>query len=232
MRIAVVESDPVRSMAVCRTVGSGGHICCAFGDAQALIRALRRETFDLMIVSDSVADMPGVAVLEIVRTRFQSDVPVLFMAGLSNEDEIVSMLNHGADDFVAAPYSAEVLLARVRSLLRRTYASVADATMHVIGGMEFELADRRVTFSGRSITLTKKQFSLALLLFQHLNRPLSRAHILDVIWSRGNDVAGRSIDTYVSILRSKLNLRPEFGFRLSPIYGYGYCLEHYQAASR
>lgn len=219
-------------MAVCRTIGAGGHICCAFSLGQDLIRALRRETFDLLVVSDSVTDMSSVSLLESVRTRFQNDVPVLFMAGARNEDAIVSMLDLGADDFIAAPYSADVLLARVRSLLRRTYSSVGDATKHVIGGMEFRIADRRVTYSGRSITLTKKQFSLALLLFQHLNRPLSRAHILDVIWSRGNDVAGRSMDTYVSILRSKLNLRPEFGFRLSPIYGYGYCLQHYKAAAR
>lgn len=232
MRIAVVESDPVRSMAVCRTIDAGGHICCAFRLGRDLMRALRRETFDLLVVSDSVTDMSSVSLLESVRTRFQNDVPVLFMAGASNEDAIVSMLDRGADDVIAVPYSSDVLLARVRSLLRRTYSLVADATIHVIGGMEFQAADRRVTYSGRSITLTKKQFSLALLLFQHLNRPLSRAHILDVIWSRGNDVSGRSIDTYVSILRSKLNLRPEFGFRLSPIYGYGYRLQHYKAAAR
>ena len=87
------------------------------------------------------------------------------------------------------------------------------------------IESRQVAVSGRQVALTHKEFDLALLLFQHLSRPLSRAHILDVIWKRATDIPSRTMDTHVSVLRSKLGLRPENGYRLTPIYGYGYRLE-------
>ena len=85
---------------------------------------------------------------------------------------------------------------------------------------------------GTSVALTQKDFELALLLFQHLSRPLSRAHILDVIWNQVTEIPSRTMDTHVSMLRAKLNLRPEHGYRLTPIYGYGYRLERVERTER
>jgi DNA-binding response OmpR family regulator len=118
-----------------------------------------------------------------------------------------------------------VFLARVKSLLRRAYQLREPAAKEVFDGYEFDLKSRHVSARGKHVALTQKEFDLALLLFQHLSRPLSRAHILDVIWKQSNDIPSRTMDTHVSMLRSKLGLRPENGYRLTPIYGYGYRLE-------
>jgi DNA-binding response OmpR family regulator len=95
----------------------------------------------------------------------------------------------------------------------------------VFGEYEFDLSAKHVLVRGTAVAVTQKEFDLALLLFQHLSRPLSRAHILDVIWKQATEIPSRTMDTHVSMLRSKLGLRPENGYRLTPIYGYGYRLE-------
>jgi DNA-binding response OmpR family regulator len=147
------------------------------------------------------------------------------MTSRGRETDITSILNTGADDYLVKPVSAAVLLARVGSLLRRAYYLKPPAAKEVFGEFEFDLGAKHVVVRGTPVAVTQKEFELALLLFQHLSRPLSRAHILDVIWKQATDIPSRTMDTHVSMLRSKLGLRPESGYRLTPIYGYGYRLE-------
>jgi DNA-binding response OmpR family regulator len=82
-----------------------------------------------------------------------------------------------------------------------------------------------VIAAGSTVNLTQKEFDLALLFFRHLGRPLSRAFIRESIWMQEADVPSRTVDTHVSRVRSKLRLRPENGFRLLPVYNFGYRLE-------
>jgi DNA-binding response OmpR family regulator len=110
-------------------------------------------------------------------------------------------------------------------LLRRAYQIKPTALKETFDDFEFDLSAKQVSARGKPVSLTHKEFELALLLFQHLSRPLSRAHILDMIWKQDTDIPSRTMDTHVSMLRAKLGLRPENGYRLTPIYGYGYRLE-------
>ncbi len=225
MRIAVLEDDPAQAEFVCQALGEAGHTCHVFAKGNDLVRQLRRETFDLLVLDWNVPDMSGDEVLYWVRQSLSTRLPVLFMTSRSHEADIVLMLNSGADDYVVKPVSAAVLVARVGSLLRRAYQLYAPVLKEVFGEYEFDLKSRKVLVHGKPVALTQKEFDLALLLFQHLSRPLSRTHILDVIWKQSDDIPSRTMDTHVSMLRSKLGLRPENGYRLTPIYGYGYRLE-------
>jgi DNA-binding response OmpR family regulator len=225
MRIAVLDDDPAQADLVCNTLSAAGHICHAYAEGRALVRQLRRQTFDLLVLDWNVPDMSGEEVLRWVRESLSERLPVLFMTSRSRDADITSILNTGADDYIVKPVSAGVLLARVGSLLRRAYQINSTALKEIFDDYEFDLGARHVVVRGTTVTVTQKEFDLALLLFQHLSRPLSRAHILDVIWKRATDIPSRTMDTHVSVLRSKLGLRPENGYRLTPIYGYGYRLE-------
>ncbi len=77
--------------------------------------------------------------------------------------------------------------------------------------------------------LTQKEFQLAVLMLRNVGKPLSRGHIREMVWGRGSDVPSRTMDTHVSRVRTKLDLRPEHGYLLAPVYSYGYRLEHLAA---
>jgi DNA-binding response OmpR family regulator len=117
------------------------------------------------------------------------------------------------------------LLARVQALLRRAYPSQNPIEQIQFGNFIFEARTGRLTMSGAPIEVTQKEFDLALLFFRNLGRPLSRAYILEAVWARDVEIPSRTMDTHVSRVRSKLQLRPEHGFRLAPVYSYGYRLE-------
>lgn len=225
MRIAVLDDDQAQTDFICQTLSAVGHTCHAFTKGADIVRQLRRQTYDLLVLDWNVPDLAGDQVLHWVRQSLSTRLPVLFMTSRSRETDIAAMLNSGADDYVVKPVSPTVLVARVGSLLRRAYQLQPLSAKETFGQYEFDLKSRQASVAGRPVSLTQKEFDLALLLFQHLSRPLSRAHILDVIWKQTNDIPSRTMDTHVSMLRSKLGLRPENGYRLTPIYGYGYRLE-------
>jgi DNA-binding winged helix-turn-helix (wHTH) protein len=118
---------------------------------------------------------------------------------------------------------------RFRSLDRLgATVKLMKALTEIFGEFEFELGSKQVIVRGTAVTLTRKAFELALLLFRHLGQPLSRAYILEAIWRQDIEIPSRTMDTHVSMLRAKLELRPENGYRLTPIYGYGYRLERFE----
>jgi DNA-binding response OmpR family regulator len=192
-----------------------------------LVTALKRDTFDLLLLDWKLPDMSGVDVLSWARERPESVPPVLFVTSRADEADIVRALNLGAHDYVVKPIKVAEFQARVGALLRSSFpAQAADA--HDFDGIRFDLGRQIVVVGDMEVVVTNKEFSLALVLFQNLDRPLSRAYLLDKIWGVSPDLQTRTLDAHVSRIRSKLGLRPEAGYRLAPVYGYGYRLEKFE----
>ena len=190
---------------------------------------LRRELYDMLVIDWQVPDLSGAEVLRWAREKLPPTLPVLFMTSRSGEDDIVAGLAAGADDYMIKPIRRGELVARVQALLRRAYPSQSAIEQIQFGNYIFESRTGRLTMSGVDIEVTQKEFDLALLFFRNLGRPLSRAYILEAVWSRDVEVPSRTMDTHVSRVRSKLQLRTENGFRLAPVYSYGYRLEQISA---
>jgi len=100
-----------------------------------------------------------------------------------------------------------------------------EVTEETYGIYRFDLTTQTALVNEVAATLTQKEFELALLLFRNLSRPLSRTHMRESVWRQDVDIPSRTIDTHVSQIRSKLVLRPQNGYRITPIYSYGYRLE-------
>jgi CheY-like chemotaxis protein len=142
----------------------------------------------------------------------------------SAEEDIVAGLQGGADDYVIKPVAPAVLKARVDALGRRAYPSAAPG-LETYGPYRFDTRAETVELAGKPVSVTAKEFALALLLFRNLHRALSRAYIFEALWGRNPDLPSRTLDAHISNIRTKLNLRPGNGFKLVPIYAYGYRLE-------
>jgi DNA-binding response OmpR family regulator len=225
MRIAVLDDDLAQADFVARTLRMAGHTCYVFSEGRALVRQLKRQTYDLLVLDWNLPGLSGEEVLRWVRMNLADRVPVLFMTSRDAEADITSILDLGADDYVVKPSSAGILIARVGSLLRRAYQIDTAAAKEAFGEFEFDRISTQVVVKGVVVNLTQKEFDLGLLLFRHLSRPLSRNYIRETVWKQETEIPSRTMDTHVSMLRVKLGLRPENGYVLTPIYGYGYRLE-------
>ena len=194
-----------------------------------MLNQLRRESYDMLVIDWQVPDLDGAAVLHWAREKLAPNLPVLFMTSRSGEDDIVAGLAAGADDYMIKPIRRGELVARVQALLRRAYPNQNAVEQLQFGNYVFEVRTARLTVNGVPVELTQKEFDLALLFFRNLGRPLSRAYILEAVWARDIEIPSRTMDTHVSRVRTKLQLRPDNGFRLAPVYSYGYRLEQISA---
>jgi DNA-binding response OmpR family regulator len=228
MRIAILDDDESLVEVITLLLEKVGFSCHGFTGGRALLKTLRRESFDLLVLDWSVPDISGTEVLAWVRANLVQRVPVLLVTGRASENDIVEGLSAGADDYMIKPLRASELVARVQALLRRAYPAATQDQI-VFGHYRFEASrnEVRADLSGgpRVAIMTQKEFDLALLLFRNVGRPLSRSHIREVVWGRDTEIPSRTMDTHVSRIRSKLDLRPENGFRVVPVYSYGYRLD-------
>lgn len=225
MRIAVLDNDHSQADLICQVLTSAGHTCQTFDTGKDMLAQLRKDSVDMLIMDWQVADMTGTEVMRRAKEKLSSPTPVMFVTTSSAEDDIVAGMTAGADDYMIKPLRRGELVARVQALLRRAYPSQNGAEQLTFGPYVFETRPGRLLMDGKVVDVTHKEFYLALLFFRNIGRPLSRAYIHEAVWVRETAVPSRTMDTHVSRVRNKLCLRPENGFRLVPVYSYGYRLE-------
>jgi DNA-binding response OmpR family regulator len=233
MRIAVLDSDNAQlehTMRVlsCRcAVDDSGIDCIPFRRAGDLRRALRRETFDLLVLDLLLPDASGDDMLAWLRGFRGKGMPVLILSARSSELEVVKALETGADDYVIQPFRPLELAARCRRLLSWVQRQGASG-IERFGPWRFDHREQQVRFGAEDDTtvgrgLTDREFRLALSLFRNAGRAISRAHLLESAGWSVESITTRLLDNHVSRLRQKLGLERR-GVTVHAIYGQGYRL--------
>ncbi len=179
----------------------------------------RTPHINLVILDIMMPIMNGREACEAIRD-LSSEVPILFLTALSDPKDEVEGLGLGADDYVTKPFRYEVLMARIKSLLRRT--GQTESEQYALYACEIDVVQRVVKESGQVVELSPKEFDLLLYFVKNQDIALERQQILDGVW--GYDFFGdpRTIDTHVKNLRAKL---PSVGEQLKSVRGFGYKLE-------
>jgi DNA-binding response OmpR family regulator len=229
MRLAILDEDSTLGAHIRKLMVDLGHTTLECRNSRSMLKELRRNSFDLLLLDWNLSDNSGIEVLGWVREHLAPSPPVIMLTTRVRESDIVAGLTSGADDYVAKPIKDDVLKARVAAVLRRVYGGAAKRGVEAYGEYAFDIQQRTLTISGKQIVTTAKEFMLALLLFRNIDRPLSRSYIMEAVWGNWPDKMSRTLDAHVSQIRNRLGLRPENGLRLSSIHRFGYRLEQVQA---
>ena len=227
MRIAVLDDDRLLLEMMERVIQEMGNTCQLYETGQACLQDLRRETFDMLIVDWELPDTSGPEVIRWARQHLDASLPILFITHRSAECDIVEGLQCGADDFMTKPVRVAELKARMHALLRRAYPECTD-DVQTFGPYTFTRSSLSVTFGGKEVVLTYREFALALLLFQNAGRLMSRDHLREAVWGQNSEVLSRTLDTHVSRLRQVLQLRPGNRYSIAAVYGLGYRLDSHE----
>lgn len=226
IRIASLEDDPVQAGLIRQILTDTSYICTTFSTGTALLKALRKSCpFDLLLIDWEVPDVNGIEVVRWVRTHIGGDLPIMFLTSRSLEADLVLGLKAGADDYMKKPIQAGELLARISALLRRSgLPSLADPSFSLLG-YEADLARSTISLHGEPVTLTSKEFDLAVLFLRNPSRLFSRDALSNMVWNRDIPATSRTLDSHLSSIRRKLQLQPHNGVCLSSSYALGYRLE-------
>lgn len=174
-------------------------------DGAAAVRAAADLEPDAVVLDLMLPDVDGLEVLRRLR-RTRPDVPVVFLTAKDAVEDRVVGLTAGGDDYVTKPFSLEELVARLRGLMRRAGAQRAqDRSVLVVGDLELDEDSHEVSRAGAEITLTATEFELLRFLMRNPRRVLSKAQILDRVWSYDFGGQANVVELYISYLRKKVD---------------------------
>lgn len=207
MKILVVDDEqPVRE-SLRRSLRFNGYDVLTASDGLEAVEAVRSENPELLILDVMMPNMDGLEVCRTLRSEGW-DRPILVLTARDGVSDRVAGLDAGADDYLPKPFALEELLARVRSLVRRASADFIAAEAPVESKLSFEDLEldadtREVSRGGRSISLTRTEFSLLQLLMENPRKVLSRSKILEEVWGYDFPTSGNALEVYIGYLRKK-----------------------------
>lgn len=175
--------------------------------------ALDLKIFNLILLDIMMDGMSGTQMAEILKKQPDtSDIPIIFLTARDSDDDMVSGLNLGADDYITKPYSINNVLARISAVLRRT-------PPRRLPGIDCNRATLICTVDGSQVRLPKKEFELLALFLENPGRIFTREEILDRIWPQNSVIGDRSVDVHITRLRGKI---APYGKNIVNRSGYGY----------
>lgn len=196
----------------------GYEVDTAYSAEQAL--GMHPERYSLILLDVMMGEMSGFKMARILKSNPETArVPVIFCTARDTEDDTVAGLNLGADDYIAKPFSIREVLARVRSVLRRTASPQTESEVIGYEGLEMDLRRKSCTVDGEEVSLTKKEFEILSLMLSHRGVIFSREEILHRVWSDEVVVLDRTIDVNITRLRRKIG---PYGEYIVTRQGYGY----------
>jgi DNA-binding response OmpR family regulator len=221
--VLVAEDDPRQAEVLRRYLEADGHSTTVVHDGRSALEHARRQPPDLLVLDVMMPRLDG---LNVCRTlRQESDVLVLMLTARTEEDDLLLGLQLGADDYLTKPYSPRELMARIRTLLRRSRREPAGATaVRRVGPVQLDPHRHEVSVAGRPVDCTPGEFAILAAMAEQPNRVFTRAQLLEHTSGFERNSTDRTIDVHVMNLRRKIEADPRRPVHLLTVYGVGYKL--------
>ena len=225
-RILVVEDDKAILRGVTEVLRKEGFEVLGAPDGRKGLDQALRDDIDLAILDVRLPELDGFEVCRRIRAdRLQ--FPILMLTAKSQEADKVLGLGLGADDYMTKPFGIGELVARVKALLRRSQvrSEPGDPRNFAFGGVEVDFEARRVTRSGREVTLTAREFDMLRYLIRRRQTVVTRDDLLKQVWHYDELPVTRTVDVHVAELRKKLEKRPAKPRHILSVRSVGYRFE-------
>jgi DNA-binding response OmpR family regulator len=221
--VLVVDDEPTIRDVVVQYLRREGYATLEAGDGDAARELLEREWPNLVVLDVMLPGTDGLALCRWIRGR--SQLPVIMLTARGEEADRIVGLELGADDYVTKPFSPRELVARVRSVLRRSAAADERPDERVrFGDIEIDAAAREVRKRGNTLNLTAREFELLWFLASHPRRVFSRDQLMSRVWGYEPAFDSGTITVHVRRLREKIEDEPAHPRYLETVWGVGYRL--------
>lgn len=220
MRVLLVEDDETMSALLDRALREEGDAVVVVRNGIEAVEIARSHTFDAMVLDVMLPGLDGFGVVRRLREA-GCQTPVLMLTARDTNRDVIHGLDSGADDYLTKPFDLDVFLARVRAVARRGAApltlilSARDLTVNT--------ATREVKRGARPLELTRTEYGLLELLVRNAGRIVPRERIIETVWGFGADVENNTVDTFMHLLRRKVD-PPDEPRLIQTIRGVGYAI--------
>lgn len=224
-RILVVDDEETLCEVLQLNLENEGYdVDIAFSAEEALTLDLKG--YSLILLDIMMGEISGMKMAKMLKADVNTaDIPIIFCTARDTEDDMVMGLNLGADDYIMKPYTIRNVIARVKSVLRRSSSSKGSSVtadkpnMLHVEGLQLDLEFKRCIADGVEVKLARKEFEILAYLISHRGKILSREQILGKVWKNEVVVLDRTIDVNITRLRSKIG---KYGSYIVTRSGFGY----------
>lgn len=218
-RILVVDDDAALSEMLQIVLRQEGFETVRCGTGSEALQEFRQSRPDLVLLDLMLPGRDGVSVCRDIRA--ESGVPIIMLTAKSDTSDVVAGLEAGADDYVAKPFKAKELLARIRTRLRRTSGDIGSDVL-TIGDLTISVSSHSVKRGDTALSLTPLEFELLLALARRPAHVFTREALLDEVWGYRNSADTRLVNVHVQRLRAKIERDPEHPEIVITVRGIGY----------
>jgi len=201
MRLLIVEDDPMVGDALQKSLKQSGFTADWVQDGSAANIALRHETYALLLLDLGLPGQSGLAILEALRQRGDT-LPIFIITARDRVADRIHALNMGADDYLIKPFDFGELEARIHALLRRQHGQASSQLSH--GSLTLDAIHHHVTFLGKPVQLSAKEFTLLQTLMLRPTAVLSAAQLEQALYAWNEEVVSNAIEVHIHHLRRKL----------------------------